>query len=204
MASSIRVFTKRFFLYANIVAVMFFLLACLVPYLHPQKWWIISILGLAFPFLLLVVLLFFAAWFILTRPRYAIVSGVALLLGLKSILVFFAFNAPRAFQYKRTPGTIRIVSWNVARFVELKRNNNAGSEKRKLMLELLKKQDADIRLPQGIFQLIGPVAGINEQNRHAGQSAAKLDGQIFRNVRRPDSGMLPWDDTRSGKGLCHC
>ena len=144
MASSIRVFTKRFFLYANIVAVMFFLLACLVPYLHPQKWWIISILGLAFPFLLLVVLLFFAAWFILTRPRYAIVSGVALLLGLKSILVFFAFNAPRAFQYKRTPGTIRIVSWNVARFVELKRNNNAGSEKRKLMLELLKKQDADI------------------------------------------------------------
>lgn len=144
MAISLRVFTKRFFLYVNIVVVFFFLLACLVPYMNPQKWWFISFLGLAFPFLLLIVFLFFAIWLILLKPGYAGVSGIALLLGIKSISVLFAFHAPRAFNYKKEPGTIRVVSWNVARFVELKRNTNAGSAKRLKMLELLKKQDADI------------------------------------------------------------
>lgn len=144
MAISLRVFTKRFFLYVNIVVVIFFLLACLVPYLNPQKWWFISFLGLAFPFLLLFVVSFFAAWLILMKPHFALVSGIALILGIKSISVLFAFHTPRAFAYKKDPGTIRIVTWNVARFIELKRNTNAGSEKRKKMLELLKKQDADI------------------------------------------------------------
>ena len=144
MAINLRLFTKRFFLYTNIAVVIVFLLSCLVPFLHPQKWWFISFLGLAFPFLLFFVILFLVAWLILLKPRYSIISGIALLLGIKSMLVFFAFHTPHAFSYKKEPGTLRIVSWNVARFIELKRNTNAGSEKRLKMLELLKKQDADI------------------------------------------------------------
>jgi endonuclease/exonuclease/phosphatase family metal-dependent hydrolase len=157
MAISFRVFTKRFFLYVNIVAVFFFLLACLVPYLNPQKWWFISFLGLAFPFLLLIVFLFFAVWLILMKPRFALVSGIALLLGIKSISVLFAFHAPRAFNYKKEPGSIRIVSWNVARFLELKRNTNSASEKRLKMLELLKKQDADILCLQEFHTSTNPL-----------------------------------------------
>lgn len=157
MAISFRVFTRRFFLYANIILVIFFLLACLVPHLNPQKWWFISFLGLAFPFLLFFVFLFFVIWLILLSPRYAVVSGVALLLGFKSIIVLFAFHTPHAFNYKKQPGTIRVVSWNVARFIELKRNNNAGSEKRLKMLELLKKQDADILCLQEFHTSTNPV-----------------------------------------------
>lgn len=78
------------------------------------------------------------------RPRYAIISGVALLLSMKSIIVSFAFNSPAGFEYKRKPGTIRVVTWNVARFIEIKKNNNKGSQKRLKMLELLKQQDADV------------------------------------------------------------
>jgi endonuclease/exonuclease/phosphatase family metal-dependent hydrolase len=144
MAISFRLFTKRVLLYANIAVVFFFLLACLVPYLHPQKWWFISFLGLAFPFLLLFVILFLIAWLILLRPRYSLVSGIALVFGIKSISVVFAFHAPHSFNYKKEPGTLRVVSWNVARFIELKKNTNTGSGKRMQMLELLKKQDADV------------------------------------------------------------
>jgi endonuclease/exonuclease/phosphatase family metal-dependent hydrolase len=144
MAISFRLFTKRVFFIANIAVVFFFLLACLVPYLHPQKWWFISFLGLAFPFLLVLVILFLAAWVIFLKPRYALLSAIALLLGIKSISVFLAFHAPKTFDYKKEPGTLRVVSWNVARFIELKRNTNAGSAKRTQMLELLKKQDADV------------------------------------------------------------
>ncbi len=144
MAINFRSFTRRLILFVNIAVVIFFLLACLVPFLNPQSWWYISFLGLAFPFLLLLVFLFMIGWLILLKPRLAAVSAIALLLGIKSISVFFAFNSPRAFNYKKEPGTIRVVSWNVARFIELKKNTNNGSGKRLKMLELIKQQDADV------------------------------------------------------------
>ena len=65
-------------------------------------------------------------------------------IGFKSISVFFAFHIPVTFNYKKDPGTIRIVTWNVARFVELKRNNNKGSQIRLKMMDLIKQQNADI------------------------------------------------------------
>ena len=143
MASKFRLFTKRFFIYTNIAVVFFFGLACLAPYLNPQKWWFISLLGLAFPFLLIIVLGYLITWLII-KPGLSLISLVALVIGLKSISVFFAFNNPGAFNYKKEPGHIRIVTWNVARFIEIKINNNKGSQTRLKMMDLLKQQDADI------------------------------------------------------------
>jgi endonuclease/exonuclease/phosphatase family metal-dependent hydrolase len=144
MASKFRIFTRRFFLYCNIVLVFFFLLACLVPYLNPQSWWFISFLGLAFPFLLILVIIFAGAWLAALKPKYALVSGIALLLSIKSISVFFAFHKTRTFNYKKEPGTIRVLTWNVARFIELKKNNNQGSGVRRKMFDLIKAQNADV------------------------------------------------------------
>jgi len=39
---------------------------------------------------------------------------------------------------------LRVVTWNVARFIEIKKNNNAGSQIRSKMMEQLLDQDADI------------------------------------------------------------
>lgn len=144
MANKFRLFTKRVFIYINIAVVIFFLLSCMVPYLNPRTWWFISFLGLAFPFLLIMVFFFLIGWLILMKRRLAFISGIALLMGLKSILVFFALHNPGSFSYKKEPGTIRVVSWNVARFIELKRNTNKGSQTRLKMLDLIKQQDADI------------------------------------------------------------
>ncbi len=144
MASKLRLFTKRFFIYCNVIIVFVFLLSCLVPYLNPQKWWFISFLGLAFPFLFLLVIFFLAGWLIMLKPRLALISGVAVLLSIKSLLVFFAFQRPATFNYKKDTKTIRVATWNVARFIELKNNNNKGSQTRTKMFELIKKQDADV------------------------------------------------------------
>ncbi len=144
MASKLRLFTKRFFIYCNCIVVLVFLLSCLVPYLNPQKWWFFSFLGLAFPFLFVVVLGFLATWLIMLKPRIALISGIAVLISIPSILVFFAFNKPSAFNYKKDPSSIRVVTWNVARFIELKQNNNKGSQLRTKMFDLIKQQDADI------------------------------------------------------------
>ena len=143
MAGRIHLFTKRFFIYTNILVIVAFLLACLAPYLNPVGWWLISLLGLAFPFLLLVVIIFLIGWLFTVR-KYAFISGIVLVLGYKSISIFFAFHIPQKFNYKKEPQVLRVVSWNVARFIEIKKNNNKGSQTRLKMMELLKEQDADI------------------------------------------------------------
>ena len=91
MAIRFRILTKRVFIICNVLLVFFFLVSSLAPYLHPQKWWFISLFSLAFPFLLLLNLLCMAGWFIILRPRYALISGIAILLSYKSILLVFAF-----------------------------------------------------------------------------------------------------------------
>ncbi len=150
MASKFRLFTRRFFLYTNIAVVFFFLLSCLAPYLNPQKWWFITVLGLVFPFLLLIVIGFLAGWLIIKR-KFALLSAIGLLLGLKNISVFFSFHNRNTFNYKKEPNTIRVASWNVARFIEMKRNNNKGSQARLKMMELIRQQDADILCFQEFF-----------------------------------------------------
>jgi endonuclease/exonuclease/phosphatase family metal-dependent hydrolase len=150
MASKFRIFTRGFFFYTNIAVVLFFLLSCLAPYIDPRQAWFISFLGLGFPILLILVLVFLFSWLVM-KPRYALISAFALIMGIQSIRVFFAINNPGAFHFKKDPGTIRIVSWNVARFVEMKRNNNKGSQVRLKMMDLIRQQDADILCFQEFF-----------------------------------------------------
>jgi endonuclease/exonuclease/phosphatase family metal-dependent hydrolase len=156
MSSGLRLFTKRFFIVSNVLLVICFLLSCLAPYVNPQSWWIISFLGLGFPVLLLLVIIFLFAW-LMVKPVYALISAISLLFAIKAIGVFFAFHTPDSFHYKKEAGTIRIVNWNVARFVEMKRNNNAGSQTRMKMFELIREQDADILCFQEFFHSFDPV-----------------------------------------------
>lgn len=151
MASKFRIFTRKFFVYSNLIVILFFELSCLAPYLNPQKWWFISFLGLAFPVLLVMVILFLIGWLVILRPKYAVFSAIALLLGIKSIGVFFAFHAPGSFTVAKDSSTLRIASWNVARFIEMRRNNNKGSQTRQKMMELIKEQNADILCFQEFF-----------------------------------------------------
>lgn len=155
MASGFRLFTKRFLLTINIVIVFFFLLACLAPYVNPEKWWYVSILSLAFPFLLLAVILFFIFW-VFAKPKFAILCILALLIGWKNTSRLFAANRQHAFNYTKKKDELRIVSWNVARFIELKKNNNKGSQQRMEMMELLKKQNADVLCLQEFHTSVSP------------------------------------------------
>lgn len=144
MASHLRVFAKRFFIYANVIVAIIFLLACFAtPYLDPSKWWFISLLSLAFPFLLIIMILFLLLWLFI-KPGYAAIPAIILLTGFKSITLFFAFHISHSFHPEKDPKAIRIVTWNVARFIELKKNNNQGSQLRLKMMEQIREQNADI------------------------------------------------------------
>ena len=71
--------------------------------------------------------------------------------GYKSIGVFIAFNFSEKLENNISAPTIRVVSWNVARFREWRRNNNQGSQLRLKMLQQLKAQNADVLCLQEFF-----------------------------------------------------
>lgn len=143
MAGKYKLFAKRFFVSLNIITVLLFLAACLVPYVDPARWWFVSLLGLGFGIMLLLLLLFVFFWAIF-KPRLIFLSLIPMLVGWKSISVFFAFHNPEKFELKKPAATLRVASWNVARFLELRRNNNKGSQTRLKMLDLIRQQNADV------------------------------------------------------------
>lgn len=155
MPTKLKKITKRVLIIFNIVFVFVFLLACLAPYLNPTQWWFVSFLGLAFPFFLLVVLFFLVWWFFVKR-KFAWISGIALIIGIKSTMLFFSFHFSHSFRQKKDPRSIRVATWNVARFLEMKRNNNKGSQTRLKMLDLIKQQNADILCLQEFFHSDNP------------------------------------------------
>lgn len=155
MAASYRRFTKLVFLILNLLAAIAFLLACLAPYLDPRKWWFVSLVGLGFAFIIITLVAFIFFWLIF-KPRFIFISLLSLLMGWKSISVFFAFHSPVKFDYNKAKGSLRVVHWNVARFTEWKRNNNKGSQTRLKMMDLLKEQNADVLCLQEFFTSTDP------------------------------------------------
>jgi hypothetical protein len=121
MVTRFRTFFLRFFIIISFILASVFLLACLAPYLDPIKWWFISWLGLIFPLLLALMLISVFFW-LFFKARYSLLFLIVLLMGWKSISVFYAFHFSREFNYKKPADVLRIVTWNVARFIEIKKN----------------------------------------------------------------------------------
>jgi len=143
MVTRFRTFFLRLLTILNFVLAAVFLLACVAPYLDPVNWWFVSWLGFIFPFLFVLLLISVFFW-LFFKPRYSLLFFFVLLIGWKNISVFFAFHLPREFNYKKPGNVLRIVTWNVARFVEIKKNSNPGSQVRLKMMEQLLDQNADI------------------------------------------------------------
>jgi endonuclease/exonuclease/phosphatase family metal-dependent hydrolase len=161
MPSRLRIITRRTLVVLNVITAVLYLLSCLAPYIKPGNSWVIAVLGLAFPVLLALLIGFVFLWLIL-KLRRVWFSVVVLLAGYKSISVFWAFNTASAFQYQKKPEHIRIASWNVARFLEWKRNNNEKSQTRLKMLDQVQKQDPDILCLEEFFH--SPVDSIFYNN----------------------------------------
>ncbi|WP_315819498.1 endonuclease/exonuclease/phosphatase family protein [Paraflavitalea speifideaquila] len=141
---------KAFFIISHIGIVALFLLSCANAFLHPEKWWFFALLGLAFPFLLILVVLFLLFWS-LFRSRWAFLSLAALLLGYTNIRALIGFH-PGGFTPTKQEKSIRVLSWNVRWFDEQKRITKGAYPSRKQMLAFIKEQDPDILCFQEYFE----------------------------------------------------
>lgn len=215
MAAKFSIFAKKFFLFLNILAAIVFLLSAFAPYLNPTRWWFISLLGLGFAFIFVLQVLFIILWLFL-RPRYIWIPLLTLLIGWKSISVFFAFSSPDKFKVSRSANTLRVVHWNVARFIEWSRNNNKGSQTRLKMMRQLKEQNADVLCLSEFFHSTNPIYydNLNYMMRQLGfpyyyyswddDGGDQWVGQaIFSKLPIVDSGMIRYPRPGMPEALIH-
>lgn len=140
MAFSFKKLTIRILLITNVVVVILFGLPGLIPYADPQKWWWLNLIGLIFPYLFFVVVLFLLFWLII-KPKYSILSLLALLLCWKQVAVIFRLNRSE-FNYVRNGSVLRILSWNVKIFEGLQRGEGPAASAG--IVSFIKSADADV------------------------------------------------------------
>lgn len=152
MARFVRTFTKRLCIFLNIVIAGLFIVACANAWLHPSKWWFFSLLGLGFPVLLILQLVFLIFWLIL-RSKWAVLSAFALLLGLSNIRVFFGLHFATTFKQEKKEGSIRILTWNLHWFDEHNKKKKEHKDYRQKMIAFIKEQNADILCFQEFLEI---------------------------------------------------
>jgi hypothetical protein len=109
---TVKTIFKRFFIIINCIIAAAFLIACLVPYLNPSRWWFMGLLGIGVPYLAILLVFFIFFWWII-KARYSLIPIIALLVGYKQLKVLFATNKLETFTEKKDSTYIRLVDWNI-------------------------------------------------------------------------------------------
>ncbi len=139
----IRTFFRRFFITLSILVCIIYLLACLAPFLNPHPWYIFGFLSLVFPYL--VILLIFSIFFwLIAKPRWALLPFIVLLLGWKQLSVLFGFHFASKFTSSKPAPHIRLVDWNVGNMYGLSNNTDKKKHNRTEIAEAILKLQPDI------------------------------------------------------------
>ena len=143
MAKFVRKFTKRIFIVSNIIVAFLFLLACANVFLNPQYWWFVAVLGLAFPFLFVLIIAFLIFWLIF-RSRWCYLSLAVLLLAFTNIRALVGVNYFSDFKKEKDSNSLRILTWNVMWFDEQTKADKTQKARRKEMMDFIAEQNADV------------------------------------------------------------
>ena len=111
----IRRLTKHFFITVNIIAAILFLLGSYGYLLNPKYFWPVGLLTLTAFYFLLILVAFIFFWLII-KPRRALISVIALLLAFKPISNIIALRLSSSFTQAKPQNALRIMTWNVAQF----------------------------------------------------------------------------------------
>ncbi len=137
----LRRFTKKILIFTNSLIAIFFLAGAYVKYFSPANWWFLGLFTLFLPYLILVLVIFFVVW-LFAKPLWSSISVVAILLGWHAVTNVFPPNFFSSFSVQKSPGNIRVMSWNVEQFNI--QHHKDHPEMKQQMLDLINKYDPDI------------------------------------------------------------
>lgn len=104
---------QRSFRWANVVLIFLTFFAYLSPYIHPDTLWLFAVLGLIYP-LLLILNLFFIAFWLYKRRRYALLSFICILLGWNHFTAFVGLSFFNGSSESSQP--LKVLSYNIFGF----------------------------------------------------------------------------------------
>ncbi|MFT3932390.1 MAG: endonuclease/exonuclease/phosphatase family protein [Chitinophagaceae bacterium] len=142
MTRILRKVSRKFFIVANIVAVIAFLLVCTTSLLSPGKHWYIAVLGLGFPFIVLSLLLFIFFWWFF-KSRWAFLSLAAIIIGWPQVHALFGLHLFAGFNMEKPEGALRIMQWNVSRLDQMNPKRPGGTF-RQSILDYVQKVNPDV------------------------------------------------------------
>ncbi len=119
-------------------------------YINPNSFWLIALCGIAYPYVLLLNLIFVIFWLIF-RPKYAIYSAVFIMLGYGQITKLYQFSGK--VKPKKTENLIKVMSYNV-RLFDLYNYNKDWSfnfNGRNIIFNFIRKENPDIACFQEYF-----------------------------------------------------
>lgn len=115
------------------------------PYANPKSFWVFAFFGLAYPWLLLVNVLFLI-WWIIRWKKFYWLSVIIILIGWNNMKNLFHFGRGS----ESTKGGIKVLSYNVRDFDLYNWTHN--KETRNKIFSFLKDESADIVCLQEFFQ----------------------------------------------------
>ncbi|CAN5184904.1 endonuclease/exonuclease/phosphatase family protein [soil metagenome] len=139
----IKKFTKWFFLVFNIICSIIFLLSCLALFVAPSRWTAIGFLSLSVPYISTILLLFIIFWLIL-KPRLALISIITLLIGWKQLSVLIAWHPSKTFNEQKSDTAFRVLTWNIRGLYGMSTNYYTQERNRTEIVELVTRLDADV------------------------------------------------------------
>ncbi|HNW51011.1 MAG TPA: endonuclease/exonuclease/phosphatase family protein [Prolixibacteraceae bacterium] len=125
---------KYIFLLGNVVLVVALLATYLVPEVNPSKFWIPSVLGLAYPYILIGNCFFIVFWLVF-HWRYLFLSLICILIGLHVNLSYF-----QLFPSLSKKEGVKVLSFNVYHFYSFLDNKKEKTS----IIDFIAAQNANI------------------------------------------------------------
>jgi endonuclease/exonuclease/phosphatase family metal-dependent hydrolase len=111
-------------------------IAYLSVYIPPDSYWIPSLFGLAYPFVLIANILFIIFW-VVVKPRYLWFSFLFIVVGWGFVSRYVQLKGENI-----EKGDVKVISYNVKHFIA--EGNDSQKENANKIISFLEEQDADI------------------------------------------------------------
>lgn len=141
-------FSKTIFLFNTVVASLL-LLSYSASFINPKTVWPIAFLGLGFLPLLILNIGFVVYW-LLRKPKYALLSFLSIILGWSLLNQHVGFTTPSLI--KKDKETIRVMTFNAHLFKKI--NQTSDEQVKEHVIDLLQDTDPDILCIQEFFTKI--------------------------------------------------
>jgi endonuclease/exonuclease/phosphatase family metal-dependent hydrolase len=133
-------FARNILLYVNILVAFLLILTYLSVYISPATAWVFAFVGISYPFVLILNVLFIILW-LLFRKWFLLISLVCILLGWNTFQRFFQFQLKKP-EPVLTENTICLVSYNVRIFNYYQWNKDTAIWQK--IMDYVHSEDPDI------------------------------------------------------------